>query len=115
MIRRLGIGGLLALGLSLMLAGSARADRTPSYRVPTNIAPGARGDITVPYTTNGYSTLGVYQRVQPRLYATPTVDDTRDPGARPNFNQYSYYGASKQFSGATEGAAPRRTPIPGQR
>src|SRR5947209_6131195 len=101
MTRRLGVGGLIALGLALLLADSARAERTPSYRVPTGYAPGARGDITVPYTTNGYSTLGVYQRVQPSMVATPVVDDTKDPGARANYNIYAFYGASKQHSGAT--------------
>jgi hypothetical protein len=114
MSRWRGALGLIVLGLFLLTTGPARADRTPSNRVPTYLNNGARGDITVPYTTNGISTLGVYNGVAPFYTATPIVDDPRNPGARPVYDVYAYYGASKNY-GSTEGAAPRRTPIPGQR
>jgi hypothetical protein len=106
--------GLTVLGLLLLTARPAHASRTPDTRVPTFLNNGARGDITVPYTTNGISTLGVANGVAPYYVATPNVNDPRNPGTRPVFNVYSFYGATK-LHGATEGAAPRGTPIPGQR
>jgi hypothetical protein len=105
--------GLAVLGLTLLATGPARADRTPSTRVPTFLNNGARGDITVPYTTDGNSTMMRAGFVAPYYVASPIVNDTANPGSRPVFNVYAFYGASKQF-GATEGAAPRARPIPGQ-
>jgi hypothetical protein len=66
-------GGPLALGLVLLIAGGASADRVPSQKVLSTRNPGVRGDMTVPYTTNGYSTLGVYQGVYPYIYSAPEV------------------------------------------
>jgi hypothetical protein len=103
----------MVLGLTLLTVPPARAERTSGTRVPTYLNNGARGDITVPYTTDGRSTLMRNGRVEPYYYARPIVDDPANPGARPVFNVYSFYGASKNF-GATEGAAPRER-FPGQR
>jgi hypothetical protein len=72
--------GPWALGLVLLTATGAPADRVVSQKVPSMRCPGVRGDSTVPYTTNGFSTLGVYQRVSPYIYSAPEV-----------FESYSYY------------------------
>jgi hypothetical protein len=64
-------GGALALGLVLLTAGGASADRVLSQKAPSTRCPGVRRDITVPYLTNGYSNLGVWQRVGPYIYSAP--------------------------------------------
>jgi hypothetical protein len=100
------VTGLAILSLFLLSAAPARAERTSGARVPTFLNNGARGDITVPYTTDGRSTFMVNGYVAPYYFATPITDDPRNPGARPVFNVYSFYGATKHY-GSTEGTAPR--------
>jgi hypothetical protein len=94
---------VLALALT---AAAARADRVPSQRVPTYPALGTRPDVAVYYTTNGISTLGVYQGVAPRIYASPIVDDPTNPQAKPVFNLV-FWGAVQSFGDRSNGATPR--------
>jgi hypothetical protein len=98
--------GLLVLGLFLLAASESRAERVPSARVPTLPTPGARPDGRVPYTTNGYSTLGVYDGVAPRIYASPMVSDPRNVGVVPVYN-LPFYGGVQAFGSQSNGATPR--------
>jgi hypothetical protein len=98
--------GLLVLGLCLLLTGVAQADRVPSSKASYPTYPGTRPQVTVPYTTNGNSTLGVYQGVGPRIYASPNVEDGKNPGVQPVFNLI-FYGSSQSFGSASNGATPR--------
>lgn len=98
--------GPLALGLVLLAAGGALADRVPSQKTVIPRDPGVRGDITVPYLTNGYTALGVWQGVAPRVYATPIVNDPTNPNARPVYN-LPFYGATEAFGSSNEGAVSR--------
>jgi hypothetical protein len=103
--------GLVAL--TLLGAGAARADRVPPTRVPSPPAKtGTRPDITVPYTTDGASTL-MPGRVEPKIYKSPIVDDPRNPGARPVFN-LPFYGAVMSFGSRSNGAVtvPGAIPLP---
>jgi hypothetical protein len=97
----------------VFLAGAtARADRTPSTRQPSPPpATGSRPDITVPYTTDGRSTLMNAGRVAPRVYSSPTVDDPRNPGARPTFN-LPFYGSVMSFGDRSNGAVSKPGAIP---
>jgi hypothetical protein len=72
--------GPWALACVVLTATAASADRVVSMKAPSTRHPGVRGDITVPYTTNGFSTLGVWQRVSPYIYSAPEV-----------FESYSYH------------------------
>src|SRR5262245_40440894 len=103
---RIWIAGALLLGLWLVQAGAARADRVPSTRSSGQKSTGARQDITVPYLTTGYSAFGAYS-VAPRIYGSPIVDDPRDPGVRPVYNLI-FYGAVQGFGDRSNGATPRR-------
>ena len=94
--------GVVALALA---AGVARADRTPTTRVPSPAPPTARPDITVPYTTDGRSTF-MNRRVEPRVYSSPTVEDRKNPAVRPVFN-LPFYGAVMSFGDRSNGATPR--------
>ena len=97
-------GGLLAL---VVAATAAQAERVPSGRVPSPpAATGPRPDITVPYTTNGYSTLGITQGVAPKIYSSPIVDDPKNPAARPVYN-LPFYGGVVSFGDRSNGASPR--------
>jgi hypothetical protein len=98
---------LTALVALILLAGSAEASRVPSRKADGQRTPGARGDITIPYLTNGTSTLGVYNGVGPIIYATPTVNDPRNKGILPVYNLI-YYGSKQSVSGSNPGAMPRR-------
>ena len=98
--------GPLVLGLLALTAAAAQADRVPSHKTVIPRDPGVRGDITVPYLTNGNSALGVYQGVAPRIYASPVLDDPAAPQARPVFNLI-FYGASQGFGDKSEGAVSR--------
>jgi hypothetical protein len=97
--------GLLVLGLC-WLPAPARADRVPSGKVLTSPSTGARTDVAVPYTTNGRTTLGVYQGVAPKVYESPIINDPVNPGARPVFN-LPFYGGVQAFGGLSNGAVPR--------
>ena len=98
--------GPLVLTLMLLTTTAVRADRVPSQKTVIPRDPGARGDITVPYLTNSYSTLGVYQGVAPRIYSSPIVNDPRSPQARPVFNLI-FYGATRDIGDASDGAVSR--------
>lgn len=111
--------GLLVPCLGLLLASAARADRVPSSKAYYPTFPGVRPQIAVPYVTNGFSTLGVYQGVAPRIYNCPNVDDPKFTGtAKPVFNLI-FYGSVQGYGDATNGAIQRppnqlRPPVPGK-
>lgn len=104
------LAGTLVLALPLLMTGAAQADRVPSHKTVIPRDPGGRGDITVPYTTNGFTTLGVYQGVSPRIYATPIVEDLAQPATRPVFNLI-FYGATRSIGDGNDGAVSRPKPI----
>jgi hypothetical protein len=106
MLRRLTAATALAAGLALGAAGPARADRVPSSKTVVTPNPGSRVDITVPYLTNGNTTLGVWNGVAPRVYSSPIVDDPKNPQAKPVFNLI-FYGSSQAFGDKSNGATPR--------
>ena len=95
--------GPLVLGLMLLTVAAARADRVPSHKTVIPRDPGVRGDITVPYLTNGFSALGVYQGVAPLVIESPIVNDPANPQARPVFN-LPFYGATRAFGDGSDGA-----------
>lgn len=97
---------LLVLVALLALAGTAAADRVPSRKSEGLRDPGTRGDITVPYTTNGYSTLGVWQGVAPRIYSSPDVEDREYPDTRRVYN-LPFWGGVQSFGDRSNGAVPR--------
>jgi hypothetical protein len=99
----------LVLGLFLVTASAVRADRVPSEKAVLPRDPGARGDITVPYLNNGFTTLGVYQGVAPLVYASPTVYDPKNPQIRPVFN-LPFYGATRSFGDLSDGAVSKPKP-----
>ena len=111
-MHRCWILGPLALALMLWTAGAVRADRVPSHKTVIPADPGTRGDITVPYMTNGLTTLGVYQGVAPRIYASPILGDPNNPQARPVFN-LPFYGATRSIGDQNDGAVSRpKTVVP---
>jgi hypothetical protein len=95
--------GLVVLCLALLLTTAARADRTPSSKAYYPTFPGTRPQVDVPYTTNGNSTLGVYQGVSPRIYASPSMENGNNPDVTPVFNLI-FYGAKQSFGDASNGA-----------
>jgi hypothetical protein len=97
---------LVALGLVSILTGSSRADRTVSSKAIAPTTPGPRGDITVPYTTNGNTTLGVYGGVSPAIISNPLLIDPNNPQMQPNFNLI-FYPSMKGFSSSSVGATQR--------
>jgi hypothetical protein len=98
------IGGL-ALAVMLLGGAAAHADRVPSSKAVMPASPGARGDITVPYLTTGRTTLGAYS-VAPKIFATPNVQDTRNPAVKPVFNLI-FYGSAQSFGDGNNGATQR--------
>jgi hypothetical protein len=96
------VAGLLAVGLLVALA---RADRVPGTKTTVIPSPGTRADITVPYLTTGRTTL-MPGYVAPRVYASPIVDDLRNPGVKPVFNLV-FYGSAMSFGDRSNGATPR--------
>jgi hypothetical protein len=109
MVRWHAAAGLLVLGLFVLPANPARADRVPSSKVVVPPSTGTRVDITVPYLTDGYSNLIVNQHVQPRVYSSPVVNDPSNPQARPVYN-LPFYGGSQSFGDASNGAVSRPKP-----
>jgi hypothetical protein len=103
------IASMLAV---LLLATAAWADRTPTARLNGTRDPGVRGDITVPYLTTGYTAFGAYY-VAPRVYSAPTMDDLRNPGARPAYN-LPFYGARMGYGDFMNGYVPKPTLLPSQ-
>jgi hypothetical protein len=106
MLRRLGAAAALAVGLAFGAVNPAWAEREPSTKTVMPPSPGARVDITVPYLTTGRTTLGVYNGVAPRIYASPIVDDPKNPQAKPVFNLI-FYGSAQSFGDKSDGATPR--------
>ena len=98
-------GALAALALLACSAAPALADRTPTTRISGQRSTGTRIDITVPYLTTGNSTLMPGQ-VAPRIYASPIVDDPRNPGVKPVFNLI-FYGAKMDYGNESNGATQR--------
>lgn len=100
---------LLALTVALALAAPAWAYRVPSRKTQlVNTAAPSRGvDITVPYLTNGPTTLGVYQGVSPRIYSSPELYPPSNPQVKPVFN-LPFYGGRLGPSAQVIGAAPVR-------
>jgi hypothetical protein len=98
---------LLALGLLLGSAGAANADRVRSTRVITYPSTGARHDITVPYTTNGFSTLGVFNGVGPLIVSQPGLGVLNDAQVRPVYN-LPFYGGRQSYNSGFFGAVERR-------
>jgi hypothetical protein len=84
----------------------ADAERVPSTRVVTLPATGVRTDVTVPYTTNGRSTLGVYDGVAPQVMARPGLGTQNDVQARPVYN-LPFYGSALYFNSGFFGAIER--------
>jgi hypothetical protein len=99
-------GGLLALGLLAVVVSPARADRTPSTRTSGQRSSWPKSDITVPYTTDGRSAFMATQRVSPRIYNSPVVDDPKNPQAKPVYNLI-FYGSVQAFGDKSNGAMPR--------
>jgi len=93
-----------------MTANVVHADRVPSQKTVLPRDPGVRGDITVPYLNNGFTTLGVYQGVAPLVYASPTVYDRKNPQIRPVFN-LPFYGATRSFGDISDGAVSKPKPF----
>lgn len=97
---------LFALAAVLLAAGAAAAERVPSTKAATTRHPGARGDITVPYLTNGGTTLGVYHGVEPLVYGKPALGNRDDAQVRPVFNLI-FYGSRQNYNSSNPGAFPR--------
>lgn len=96
----------LAALAALLFAGLARAERVPSRKTVMPPSNGARPDITVPYLTNGYTTLGVYNGVSPLIYGKPGLGNYDTAQARPVFNLI-YYGSRQFYNSSNPGAFPR--------
>ena len=104
--------GPLALGMCVLAAGAARAERVPSSKAVGPAMSTSRAPVFVPYTTNGNSTLGAYH-VAPRIYSSPTVNDPANPGTRPVFN-LPFYGARQGYGDRSNGvvSVPGAIPLP---
>jgi hypothetical protein len=99
--------GSLALAALIVLAASARAQRVPSSKTVLPPSTGARTDVTVPYTTNGRSTLGVANGVAPLIVGKPALEEgDANTTGRPVFN-IPFYGAVQSFNSAFFGAVER--------
>jgi hypothetical protein len=98
---------LFALGMMLATSGLADAARVPSTRIVTYPSTGARSDVTVPYTTNGRSTLGVANGVGPLIVSQPGLGTVNNAQVRPVYN-LPFYGARQSFNSGSFGAVERR-------
>ncbi len=98
------VAGLSVLGLGLAVAG-AEAGRTETARTSGQRSTGARQDITVPYLSNGKNAFGAAS-VAPKIYSSPTVDDPKQPQARPVYNLI-FYGSKQGYGDKSNGAKPR--------
>jgi hypothetical protein len=99
--------GLLGLALMFAFAPAARAERVPSSKAAPQVTSGPRGDITVPYLSNGRSTLGVSNGVAPVVVGSPELTNPVVPQVMPSYNLI-FYGSSKGFSSYSTGAAQRQ-------
>ncbi len=93
------------IGCWLVAAGAVEA-RVPMTRTAGQRNHGTRPDGSVPYLTTGKSAFGAYQ-VAPRIYSSPDVQDTMDPGARQVYN-LRFYGAIQSFGDRANGAVLRK-------
>ena len=106
---RVWLTGALVAGMLFLGNGVARAERTPTQRTSGQHSAGARGDHAVPYLTTGTQAF-MGNSVGPRIYASPTVDDPRNPQAKPVYN-IIFYGSVQSFGDASNGAQERSTPL----
>ena len=106
---RVWLTGALVVGVLFLGNGIARAERTPTMRTPGQYSTGARRDASVPFLTTGNQAF-MGNSVAPRIYASPTVDDPRNPQAKPVYN-LPFYGSVQSFGDASNGAQPRSTPL----
>jgi hypothetical protein len=105
-------------GLTFATDSRVHAGRVPSQKVLATRVHGVRVDLRVPYLTNGYSNLGVYHGVAPRIYYAPIIDYPDHPQTKPVYN-LPFYGAVRALSGYSDGATmrlpgtimPWRTPL----
>ncbi len=102
--------GAVLLGVLFIGKGDARAERTATQRTSGQYSTGARRDTSVPYLTTGRSTFMSGSSVAPKVYASPTVDDPRNPQAKPVYN-IIFYGSVQSFGDRSNGATPRSTPL----
>jgi hypothetical protein len=96
----------LVLGGLIVAVNAADAERVPSSKAVLPPSTGARVDITVPYTSNGRTTLGVAGGVAPRVVSDPALDESGDHKGRPVFN-LPFFGAVQSFNGYSFGAVER--------
>jgi hypothetical protein len=94
----------VAVCLALALAASAQA-RVPSTKTVLPSSSGARSDHTVPYLTNGRSTLGVANGVAPVIYSFPNLNAQGSPGPLAVYN-LPFHGAKILGSSGILGAGP---------
>jgi hypothetical protein len=104
MQRRIGAAAVLA-GVLALWAGPARGERTPGTKTTNAPNTGARLDLSVPYLTTGRSTL-MPGAVAPRIYASPIVEDPKNPQAKPVFNLI-FYGSAMSYGDQSNGATQR--------
>jgi len=97
--------GFSTLAGLVIVAGAVRADHVPSMRSGGQRSTGARSDITVPYLTTGKSAF-MPGSAAPRIYASPIVDDPKNPQTKPVYNLI-FYGARQSFGDKSNGATPR--------
>ncbi len=91
--------------LALALAASLAEARVPSTKTVIQPSSGARADITVPYLTNGRSTLGVANGVGPIIYSYPNINGQGTPGPLPVYN-LPFYGSRLMPSSGVIAAGP---------
>lgn len=88
---------LMTIVSFVLLSASAEAARVPSSKADRNYNYGARPDITVPYLTNGRSTLGVAPGVSAIISPSPGLGGEKGDTQRPVFNLI-FYGSHKSSS-----------------
>src|SRR5437868_14449039 len=99
------LSALAALAALVLIAPTVDAARVPSRRTVIPPSTGARTDVTVPYTTNGRSTLGVAQGVSPFIYGRPALNDPMNHGVIQVYN-LPFYGARQATNSNHPGATP---------
>lgn len=105
MIRALASAVLLVL-LSLTTASAERVPSSKTVFPPSN---GTRVDKTVPYLTNGFTTLGVPSGtpVAPDVFGKNGLSPAGDMQQRPVLN-LPFYGAKQSFNSDSFGAGQRQ-------
>jgi len=96
--------GPLVLAVLLLTTTAIRAERCPTMIVASQPQP-AEHPVAVPVTTNGWSNINITPFVSYQIYATPVVNDVRNPGARPVYN-LPFYGGTRMI-GWQDGAVSR--------